>query len=363
MKIKYLYLLVLTITFLLTACKDDFPVQQTEYSISFKDIPSLVSFQSNKPIFISAKIYPYTFTDLNKVKVWLEASLNEQIVLTDTLYDDGLINENGDIVQYDGIFSTLIPVENFSEVGNYSIKISYEIGDKVKAVEQDMSIINNQKPEILSAVLPDSIFETDMVFSITFNDDDGLEDLDSFKINIFQDDNFQNIFKSLNYSLDEITAQEFLLQIDSTFGAGFIGNKWFRIVVYDIIETDTLDVEEPIYIVNSAPWLSNVILPDSATIPETGQNLIYISTRANDKRGQADIAEVYFMSEENKINLFDDGDYQIHGDVTVDDGVYSQIIATNAGNIDSTYIFNFYTKDKVGQESPVVQKQITVYHP
>ena len=223
MKIKYLYLLVLTITFLLTACKDDFPVQQTEYSISFKDIPSLVSFQSNKPIFISAKIYPYTFTDLNKVKVCLEASLNEQIVLTDTLYDDGLINENGDIVQYDGIFSTLIPVENFSEVGNYSIKISYEIRDKIETVKQDMSIINNQKPEILSAVLPDSIFETDMVFSITFNDDDGLEDLDSFKINIFQDDNFQNIFKSLNYSLDDYAqSQDRIHRIGQTRTCNYI---------------------------------------------------------------------------------------------------------------------------------------------
>lgn len=104
---------------------------------------------------------------------------------------------------------------------------------------------------------------------------------------------------------------------------------------------------------NSAPILSNLTVPETISIGSDESNII--SVKCHDPDGPGDIDSVVYkiLNSSHQVlhrgMLYDDGDFQNHGDVAPKNSTYSARIRYNlaAGN----YELNVYAVDKSGEKS------------
>jgi len=365
MYIKNGYIWGLVFMFFMTACEDDFPVKQTQYDINADDIPAMVNFQSNKPLVFSVQVTPYSLDDVDAVNMQLEIINNNSVIYTAALLDDGLVEESGDRVKYDGIFSVMFSVSQFPGTGSYRVRISGSIQDEPFSEEKNIMVLNNEPPQILSVTLPDTLNESVQEFTFDFSDGNGFTDLDSFALEIFQDEQLNVLFRSTGYAVNSVDAETGSFLVNPSFGAGMKGNKWFRVILKDLFESDTLTISEPVYIINTLPELVNVILQDSVEIPQGDDiNYVPVSAKVRDMRGLQDIAEVYFTANgQGHFTLYDDGGILGEGDVIAGDGIYSETLSITSANNPGINTFVFYALDKAGQTSTPVTMTITAYNP
>ena len=117
---------------------------------------------------------------------------------------------------------------------------------------------------------------------------------------------------------------------------------------------------------NSAPVISDdVVFPDSAVV--TTPTVILTSVKAFDENGPRDIERVYFIvyrpdgtTNNSQVLLFDDGDFEGHGDQLAGDGIYSLLIIITPENTKGTYRFEFQAKDRSGELSNIINHSLLI---
>jgi hypothetical protein len=117
---------------------------------------------------------------------------------------------------------------------------------------------------------------------------------------------------------------------------------------------------------NIAPVISNdSIEPDSLVVTDTVT--IQISIKADDQNGLNDIESVYFTvfrpdgtSNNNKLELFDDGKILEHGDLTPGDGIFSLKIQVDQNNMKGTYRFEFQARDRGKKLSNIINHPVLI---
>ncbi len=117
---------------------------------------------------------------------------------------------------------------------------------------------------------------------------------------------------------------------------------------------------------NIAPVISNALI-DPDTLVVTTTTTIQTRIKAEDQNGLNDIKEVYFIvfrpdgtTNNNKTQLFDDGNINDNGDLIAGDGIYSRKIQVNETNTKGTYRFEFRAIDRGGLQSNVINYLVLI---
>ena len=139
-----------------------------------------------------------------------------------------------------------------------------------------------------------------------------------------------------------------------------------RVVANDIQGFVSNTVEVPLFMLrdNHAPVLSNLVMPDSATVPVADSTTIPLYIRAVDQDGQADINSVYFRSLDSsdptqRFVMKNDGSApgSVPGDST-----YSLIVKLrDSPTVRKTYRFAFQAIDSFGDTSATILHSITIH--
>jgi hypothetical protein len=116
---------------------------------------------------------------------------------------------------------------------------------------------------------------------------------------------------------------------------------------------------------NTPPLLSNLVAPDTVTLPATGSSVVRMTVDADDPDGPEDIQEVYFRSLDSsdplrKFFLLDDGNAAVSGDAVAGDATYSILISLPSTTTRKTYGFAFQAADAFGDTSATLLHNITV---
>lgn len=127
---------------------------------------------------------------------------------------------------------------------------------------------------------------------------------------------------------------------------------------------------------NSPPFLTDVVVPDSVNLPQSGYILVQFTATAFDSDGLADVRTVYFRriapidSNQTRFILKDDGgvDPPVNiggipvrsGDDVPGDGRFSFLIPLLSTSTRRTNIFGFQAIDSFGDTSTTVQRSFTI---
>ena len=142
----------------------------------------------------------------------------------------------------------------------------------------------------------------------------------------------------------------------------------FQALTPNGLQTNTLDRTIAIVRNNSAPRLSQLTAPDSATLPQSGSLLVFMTVAVSDSDGAGDIREVYFRSLDSsnpnqKLFMLDDGGLTTtpsSGDKDAADGIYSITVQLPSTTTRKIYHFAFQAVDAFGDTSNTVLHQLTV---
>jgi len=114
------------------------------------------------------------------------------------------------------------------------------------------------------------------------------------------------------------------------------------------------------------PVISNTVV-DPDTVVVTQPTLIFTSVEVMDQNGSSDILEVYFIvyrpdgtTNNARVQLSDDGNTSVSGDVTEGDGIYSRLIQVDQSNQKGTYRFEFQSKDRSGALSNILNHYVLI---
>ena len=116
--------------------------------------------------------------------------------------------------------------------------------------------------------------------------------------------------------------------------------------------------EDPVQPTNTAPVLKNLTVPDTIFTKINQSYIVYV--QISDENGLDDIATVSYEILNSSGNVyddgtfFDDGDYNLHGDIVANNGTYSQRFSLDFP--DGTYQLSVIAIDKSDLESAVSEK-------
>ncbi len=357
----FIFILFFTVMFF-SSCEDDFPVQQGYYSVEFNRKPEFVNLLNDEKFSISVKVNPYTLSDLNNTRVFLNVLRGEETVYTDSLFDDGNFLQHGDNVKYDGVFSNLFTASVFPDTGAFELKIEVQTEDETFSCSAPLTVISVFIPKINSVVVPAVLEEFSQDFEIEIDDNNGEMAPDSIKLIFYNDSQRKVKVRENVFVLTPVEPSIYAMQTDSSLGAGMKDEKWLRFVISNITDSDTFDLRDPVDVINTPPQILNATVPDSVPIPEYGYvNYIVMTATLYDARGQADLQEAFININDNKVNLYDDGPDGGHGDTVAGDGTYTATLTVNSYNSPETYEVEFVAVDRVGQESESIIKILTLY--
>ncbi|MFH1195316.1 MAG: hypothetical protein V1720_06365 [bacterium] len=117
---------------------------------------------------------------------------------------------------------------------------------------------------------------------------------------------------------------------------------------------------------NIAPVLSELVAPDTVIVQDP-KSVILLSIQVSDENGARDVESVYFTttrpngtSNNQQIDMFDNGNLEQHGDSVAGDGRYSRLIEVTPANMKGAWKFNFQAKDKGKKLSTVISHTIQI---
>jgi hypothetical protein len=115
---------------------------------------------------------------------------------------------------------------------------------------------------------------------------------------------------------------------------------------------------------DSRPLVFNVSAPDTIVRPAHGELLYIFSVSASDSDGYADIQQVFFKrilpNTSANIQMFDDGNYAVDGDLVAGDGIFSRIVEIDSSNTPGTKVFLFQAEDRAGEFSDSLTQSIVI---
>ena len=134
------------------------------------------------------------------------------------------------------------------------------------------------------------------------------------------------------------------------------------LILLSIFSTISCEKNEPVGPTNFAPVLSNLSLPDS--VMTTSISNYIFSIKCFDENGLNDIKTVLYQlessdgSEKQSGLMYDDGDYEMHGDNIANDGKYT--VRFHAELNPSTYKFSVQATDQSELESNILEDYFEV---
>jgi hypothetical protein len=390
---KHLYYLFIILIAFLIACDEETSPTKVGTDPVIEEITMRDKWNSASTLLskIEVKVTdPQGFTNISGVLMEVTNQSNNQVVFSDSLYDDGAFyfTQDGDVIANDGIYSNQYSSEQIlSGAGDGDYEFSFHAFDKdnhqSSSFEQLAIFGPNARPVIVNVTAPDTLYSgtTGQIFEVAVNDDDGIDDISRvyfesqkdgsttqiYEIDLFNDGNF-NDHGDL-FANDSI----YTMKLDSTFAAGKIDPYIFHFYVEDSFnELNANDVSAGIQIENFAGTILSTSVPDSIEKPTTPGNTVPFELNATvtDPQGLADVDSVYFLSEKPDgtfsgsgfhFILYDDGDMQNRGDDVANDGEYSLVIQIADSNDPGIYKFYFYMRDHVGHLTSVSKDSIVVY--
>lgn len=166
-------------------------------------------------------------------------------------------------------------------------------------------------------------------------------------------------------STDSIYSGYIEFQIQRVFVGTYIVTFWYE----DNSGNRSNAILQPIQIArtNHPPVLSNLIA-DSLVSLSGEDHILQLNITATDSDGQADVLKVYFNSFKpdgspatgNPFLLYDDGNFNNHGDSYAGDGIYSLTISLPSTTTIGTYRFEFHAVDRSLDSSKVLIHTIQV---
>lgn len=131
-------------------------------------------------------------------------------------------------------------------------------------------------------------------------------------------------------------------------------------------EKEYSEIVDPVQ--NIPPIIRNLQAPDTLTLHQNDTLKIVISVEVYDPDGKEDIKSVYFNSylpdgapsQSNPIYLYDDGNLQVNGDYSANDGIYSRIIILPPNTPKGKYRFDFKAVDKKNETSNIISHNVVV---
>jgi len=153
----------------------------------------------------------------------------------------------------------------------------------------------------------------------------------------------------LQFTISRSASGVFILMFTATDQLGFQSNT----------------VETPLFMIRPShlPVLSNLVAPDTVTVPVGGSTTLQVSIRATDVDGQSDISQVYFLSLDSsnptqKFIMNNDGSApgSVPGDST-----YALLIQVNdSPTVRRTYRFAFQAANSLGDTTGSLIHRITI---
>ena len=369
-------------TFLFLFCQEKKEIMGTSenFDIIEVNIPPVLSSTSEKATIFTAKVtHPEGDAGIAMVKLLVTDSLGNS-TQEYQMYDDGNAqsHNSGDVIAFDQVYSIiLIGSQAGIADGYYSVKVTATAkdGSEKESPSNEMEVFPNQAPEILNLSFPDSIVSgmqpTDILFTVT--DNDGLNDILWVLIQGFDSVSSFPVFQDTVFNpLDN--SPVFNGTIDSSYGAGKTGNYLLNCFAVDRVGDRSSIVEKEIYVENLPPQLSEAVVPDTLTLPSSGDIRVEITVNVKDSQSLDDIDSVYFNSylpngspaTSNPFLMYDNGlPYDLNnkvavGDAVAGDGIFTLTIFLPYNTNPGQYRFEFFARDKVGQlgTGPVEKLQV-----
>ncbi len=346
---------------------------------------------------------PQGIRNLKTVKITIVQDLNQEIVLEDSLLDDGgyLYPDDGDVLAGDGVFSNHFRAD---QISLQSEELTFTLN--VIAMDEDFNqnqlfsyplvIGENQSPKIHRIEAPDSLSadKPGITFSISVSDSNGIGDvLEAY----FESEDLTKGYTKFEQFLyndgdmeihgDEIPGDSiFSTKITPEFGEGKVGHYNLRFYVRDSYgEMNKEIASHVIYIGNLPPEIVSISMPDTLHIPAgTGvddYNYKPITVQVSDPEGLGSIDSVYFYSRKPDGELANNGSpfvmvdngqafnindwfrFDNYGDQTANDGYYAYPLIVRNDFDPGVYTFIFYVRDKAGNLVGPINKDIELISP
>ncbi len=116
---------------------------------------------------------------------------------------------------------------------------------------------------------------------------------------------------------------------------------------------------------NQEPVLSDLVAPDTLTVVDT--TVFRMTVKALDPNGKQDLSRVYFVvtrpdgtSNNAALLMYDDGNFNLHGDLVANDDIYSIIVSVFSSNQKGEYTFTFTAEDRGKKKSVPIAKKIVI---
>lgn len=337
---------------------------------------------------------PQGFRNIAGVYMTVHESSTNEIIFSDSLYDDGahFYPEDGDVLAGDGVYSNRYTKTDISQSNNevdYIFRfIAIDNQDhESQRWEQVVTFGSNSAPVINKISAPDSFsfHDENTIFAITVSDSDGIEDivqayfesenltngLIQYEMALFNDGDFENHGDLL--AGDTI----FSTKVFPEFLAGKKGDYKLIFHIEDTNEEANInDAEHLIHLENFASHIDSLDVPEVMVIPSVpGEPTRALMTcEVSDSEGLADIDSVYFFSLKPDSTYANNGQPLIMvdngfsynpgnplietGDDFPGDGVYSLSLLVFNGSAPGDYTFSFYIRDKVGNLTGPVKRTI-----
>ena len=307
-------------------------------------------------------------------------SLNNQVIASGFMYDDGNYSDHGDNVPRDGKFSIRLNLD----IAEGSYRFIAQATDRAKLQSNELTAtfyalpgIINQAPIISKNQIPDSVFVDQVVpffISVRAYDPDSSDYISRVTYQILGPTITQLAEEgSLNDNgvNGDSLAGDGIYSIETT--TGFANWKFGEYHVIIQAFDNRQKSSESIYVIlpwakkniGQAPQIIKVTAPDTIQLPASGDKSLTLTAEVTDPDDNRDIKEVNFYTfrpdgtaaSGNPFKMYDDG---TSGDSIANDYIYSLKIFITSQNSPGNYRFEFQAKDYSELLSDTVTHIITV---
>ena len=330
---------------------------------------------------------PQGFDDLKNIafKVFDDS---DQLVFTDSLYDDGGLNGTSDLIAGDGVFRNLfLPSLITPNEGSFTFdfEVKDKAGNSAGELKKEVTFAFNEAPVINNISVPPQLLSglgPWFVFVTVFDQDGANKNMNVF-LDLLQND--QSVLnETLQLFNDGNTAENgdifaddsvFSFKMDSSFAAGRTGDYIIKLVAEDEFGNQSPEMVKSIFIENKTGKILNVSVPDIIVRPSQGFATALVTAKVTDPQSLMDVDSVYFNSIKpdgsaaggNPFVMLDNGlAFNIDnpfievGDEIKGDGIYSITILVDKSNLPGVYNFTFNMRDKVGNLATAITDSIEV---
>ncbi len=300
------------------------------------------------------------------------------------LYDDGGFMHPGDkdVVANDGIFTNHFVSDSLVfPLGAVFMRATAldNAQQRVQSGFVEALALINAPPQLLSVNAPDTLVSGSrpLLFSVAVQDSNDIEDVASVTMRLKRGSS--EIF-SASLEFQGKTAPDsgvFGAFFDSTLAAERLGDYTLEFQARDESEDLSNVLAKPIFLENKAAFLFDVSVPDSAQLPTSGLQPVFVTIHCSDPQGLTDLDSVYFFSlrpdsvlanNGNPLVLQDNGlpfnpqnPFVEAGDLVANDGIFSLTVLLNPTALTGRYVFSFFARDKVGNFTVGPVDSIIVY--